>query len=85
MRLNERSAATRVHLLHEDPDLGAAIPPAEQAWAIQHCVVPVITIPRGTWTAHEYLVGAGIGFILLDGLLLRRVGIAGRFGGELLG
>jgi CRP/FNR family cyclic AMP-dependent transcriptional regulator len=74
-----------VHLLREDPDLGAAIPPGELGWAVEHCVVPAITIPRGTWSDHVQSISGGIGYIVLDGLLLRRVGIDGRFGGELLG
>jgi CRP/FNR family cyclic AMP-dependent transcriptional regulator len=74
-----------VHLLREDPDLGATIPPGELGWAVEHCVVPAITIPRGSWSSREQSVSGGIGYIVLDGLLLRRVGIDGRFGGELLG
>lgn len=85
MQLRDRNSFTRVHLLREDPDLGAGISPEELGWAIEHCVVPAITIPRGTWTSQEQLLQGGIGYIVLDGLLLRRVGIDGRFGGELLG
>lgn len=75
----------RCYLLREDPDLGAGIPPEELSWATEHCVVPAITIPRGTWTRHEQLLHGGIGYIVLDGLMLRLVGVEGRFGGELLG
>jgi CRP/FNR family cyclic AMP-dependent transcriptional regulator len=85
MQLRDRNAFTRVHLLREDPDLGAGIPPADLTWATEHCVVPAITVARGTWSPHEQSLGGGIGYIVLDGLLLRRVGIDGRFGGELLG
>ncbi|HWD64247.1 MAG TPA: helix-turn-helix domain-containing protein [Solirubrobacteraceae bacterium] len=85
MHLRERSAFTRVHLLREDPDLGAAISPGELNWATEHCVVPAVTLPRGTWSSQEQMLSGGIGYIVLDGLLLRRVGIDGRFGGELLG
>ncbi|HET9718593.1 MAG TPA: hypothetical protein VFP55_00795 [Solirubrobacteraceae bacterium] len=86
MQLRDRSTFTRVHLLREDPDLGANIPPGELGWAVEHCVVPAITIPRGTWTTEQQRqLDGGIGYIVLDGLLLRRVGIDGRFGGELLG
>jgi hypothetical protein len=85
MQPRDRSAFARVHLLREDPDLGAAIPPGELGWAVEHCVVPAITIPRGTWSSEHQLLAGGIGYIVLDGLLVRRVGIDGRFGGELLG
>lgn len=82
----ERQNFTRVHLLREDPDLGAFIAPDEQSWAIEHCVVPAITLPRGNWQGeHVQMSPAGIGLLVLDGLLIRRVGIDGRFGAELLG
>lgn len=84
MQLRDTSAFARVQLLREDPDLGAAISPEDLSWATEHCVVPSITIPSGSWNSQEQLSG-GIGYIVLDGLLLRRVGIDGRFGGELLG
>jgi CRP/FNR family cyclic AMP-dependent transcriptional regulator len=82
----ERQNFTRVHLLREDPDLGAFIAPQEQAWAVEHCVVPAITLPRGHWEWDQgEMSPAGIGLLVLDGLLIRRVGIDGRFGAELLG
>jgi len=77
---------TRVHLLREDPDLGAHIPPSEQSWAVEHCVVHAINLPRGTWNHVETQMSpAAIGLLVLDGLLIRRVGVDGRFGAELLG
>lgn len=73
-------------LLVEDPDLASAIPEPLRDRARHECVVPVITIPRGRVSRPPALSDAGgIGLIVLEGLLLRRVGIDGRFGGELLG
>ena len=45
-----------------------------------------VRIPRGRWaTQWDDGVRGGIGLLVLEGLLLRRVGIDGRFGAELLG
>jgi hypothetical protein len=77
---------TRVHLLREDPDLGATIAPADFNWAVEHCVAQAINLPRGDWEVDQALMSpAGIGLLVLDGLLIRRVGIDGRYGAELLG
>jgi CRP-like cAMP-binding protein len=82
----QRQSFTRVQLLREDPDLGAAIPKEDLSWAIEHCVAPAITIARGAWHIErtDMPVG-GIGLLILEGLLLRRVGVDGRHGAELLG
>lgn len=79
-------ALTRTHLLREDPDLGRNIAKTDLPWAIEHCVAPVMTIERGAWTVPPMrTVRDGIGLLVLDGLLLRRVGVDGRFGAELIG
>ncbi|MGH2931216.1 MAG: hypothetical protein ACRDL8_23630, partial [Solirubrobacteraceae bacterium] len=74
-------------MLDEDPDLGDAIEPALRPRALEDCVAPVTRLPRGGWTpaAGDAAIRAGIGLMVLDGLLLRRVGVDGRFGAELLG
>ncbi len=75
-----------MHLLREDPDLGARIPPAELPWAVQRCVVRAINLPQGSWDGdYPGVSPAGIGLLVLAGLLIRRVGVDGRFGAELLG
>ncbi|HZE05087.1 MAG TPA: Crp/Fnr family transcriptional regulator [Solirubrobacteraceae bacterium] len=75
----------RCHLLREDADLCRAIPAAEQERAIAYCVAPVLSIRRGRWNGDQMKVmSEGIGLLVLDGLLIRRVGIDGRFGAELL-
>ncbi len=46
----------------------------------------MITLPTGRWRNAPAVTGSGgIGLLVLDGLLVRRVGIEGRFGAELLG
>lgn len=45
-----------------------------------------IQVGRGRWNANSATaVHDGIGLLVLEGLLIRRVGIDGRFGAELLG
>jgi CRP-like cAMP-binding protein len=78
------SPATVVRLLEEDPDLAESIAPHRRAQAVDRCLVTAISVPRGRWAIPRSLVG-GIGLLVLEGLLLRRVGVDGRFGAEILG
>jgi hypothetical protein len=74
------------HLLREDPELAEAIVPDRRAQAIETCVAGEVTVPVGSWKRHRaLLVEDGIGLLVLEGLLIRRVGIDARFGAELLG
>jgi CRP-like cAMP-binding protein len=73
-------------ILREDPELGEVVAPSERDQAIDECVARTVRIPRGRWTVDwESTIRDGIGLLVLDGLLLRRVGVGGRFGAELLG
>jgi CRP/FNR family transcriptional regulator, cyclic AMP receptor protein len=80
---------TTVHVLRADPELADAIPAALRARAAEDCVAPMRSIKRGRWEPEDdaaMWVGAGgIGLLILEGLLVRRVGVDGRFGSELLG
>jgi CRP-like cAMP-binding protein len=78
------SPITIVRLLEEDPDLAEAIPAPRRALAVDRCLATTISVPRGRWAIPRSLVG-GIGLLVLEGLLLRRVGVDGRFGAEILG
>jgi hypothetical protein len=72
--------------LREDPELAEAIPAARRRQAIAECVAPELALPsEGGDDASEDLAGGGVGLLMLDGLLIRRVGIIGRFGAELVG
>jgi CRP-like cAMP-binding protein len=55
--------------------------------AIRDCVATTTHLPRGSWNPEDDLDGfhTGIGLLVLEGLLVRRVGLAERFGAELLG
>jgi CRP/FNR family transcriptional regulator, cyclic AMP receptor protein len=73
-------------LLREDPDLADAIPVAQRAQAIKDCVAMTVRIDRGRWSSDRVDIGhAGIGLLVLEGLITRSVGLGGRFGAELLG
>ncbi|MGI8711856.1 MAG: helix-turn-helix domain-containing protein [Solirubrobacteraceae bacterium] len=77
---------TVCHVLREDPDLAEAIDPARRERAIGACVARSVWIPRGRWSVSRVEgLSEGIGLLVLQGLLLRSVGIEGRFGAELLG
>ena len=74
------------HVLDEDSELAEAIAPDERPAAIEHCVARVSVLPRGSWSGEQAgMAPGGIGLLVLSGLLIRRVGIAGGFGAELLG
>jgi len=80
------SATGHCQILGEDAELAEAIPPAQRAEAIAACEAPTMRIARGRWTVpSSAMLDGGIGLLILEGLLVRRVGIDGRFGSELLG
>jgi CRP-like cAMP-binding protein len=79
-----RSAVCRV--LAEDRGLAEAIPVEHRERAIAECIAKTVSIPEGLWSgADTPAPGDGIGLLVLDGLLIRRVGIDQGFGAELLG
>jgi hypothetical protein len=79
------SAVTRVLL--EDPDLGQDLSQQRLEAAQRELIAPVTEIRPGRWAPAPDAEPArgGIGLLILDGLVVRRVGREGRFGGELLG
>ena len=80
---------TVCHVLREDPELAEAIPPPLRAQAVDQCVARVRSVGRGRWDPEsigaDWVGPGGIGLLVLDGLLIRRVGVDDRFGAELLG
>ena len=73
-------------ILERDAGLAEAIPPERRAQAIEDCITREIVLPPGRWRTGPAIAGLdGIGLLVLGGLLIRRVGIGGRFGAELLG
>jgi CRP-like cAMP-binding protein len=79
------SAVTRVLL--EDPDLGQDLSARRLEMAQRDLIAAVTDIVPGIWdpTAEAEPARGGIGLLIMDGLLVRRVGRGGRFGGEMLG
>lgn len=81
-----RGPSSLCHVLREDPELAEAIPLERRRQAVEELVVREVDMPSsGERAAAAGLNGRGIGLLILDGLLIRRVGIEGRFGAELVG
>jgi CRP/FNR family cyclic AMP-dependent transcriptional regulator len=81
-----RTNESPCQVLREDAELGEAISAEHREQAIAECLADTVGLARGRWRAGgEPTLRDGIGLLVLDGLLLRRVGIDGRFGAELLG
>jgi len=74
------------HVLREDPELADGIPAARRDRAEDACIARKLTVRRGRWSSQPGgHLGDGIGLLVVDGFLLRRIGVGGRFGAELLG
>jgi CRP/FNR family cyclic AMP-dependent transcriptional regulator len=72
-------------VLVEDPDLADAIPRERRDQAVERSVVPALSVPTGPWSPPDAIAADGIGFLVLKGVLIRRVGIDERCGVELVG
>jgi CRP/FNR family transcriptional regulator, cyclic AMP receptor protein len=80
-------AADRCQVLVEDPELGEGLEGERLRLARRDSVSAAIRADEGAWEPHRAgeLVRGGIGLLVLDGLIARRVGAHGRYGAELLG
>ena len=76
-----------MHVLEEDRGLAATIAPADRAAATQHLVAGEHNVPEGAWRAAHSLGGAAgdLGFLVVDGLLVRDVHVGRHVCAELLG
>jgi len=72
-------------VLIEDLDLAEAVSDDRRDQAIEDCIAPELSLPTGRWDGDLVLTADGIGFLVLEGLILRRVAIDGRFAVEVLG
>jgi CRP/FNR family cyclic AMP-dependent transcriptional regulator len=79
------SPANVCYPLQEDSDLAEAIDPGHRAFAISALAARELDIPPGAWAGNPVPIDAGVGFLVLEGVLVRRIGIGGRFSAELLG
>ncbi len=75
-----------VKVLERDAELAEGLAGERLARARREVRANGVELPVGRWQAREWPleVRDGLGLLVLDGLLLRRVGLDGRFGGELL-
>jgi CRP/FNR family cyclic AMP-dependent transcriptional regulator len=78
------TAANVCWVLREDPELAETIEPSRRGQAIDALVAREVRVPPGDWT-RPIPVDGGIGLLVLEGVLLHRVGIDDRFGAELIG
>jgi CRP/FNR family transcriptional regulator, cyclic AMP receptor protein len=80
-------ASTVSRILAEDPDLSDGLTGQRLEGAVRDCVAGTCVCRAGPWSPPAEIgdMRFGIGLLILDGLLVRRVGVAGRFGAELLG
>jgi CRP/FNR family transcriptional regulator, cyclic AMP receptor protein len=86
MSSTQDTNASICHILREDPDLAEGLQPRQRQRAIAECIASTTRIPPGAWKGIQAIdLTGGVGLLVLDGLLLRRVGVDGRYGGELLG
>jgi CRP/FNR family transcriptional regulator, cyclic AMP receptor protein len=80
------SSSSVCHVLREDPELAEGIPPERRARAVEECIAPELSLQPGRWGGRGSLgFRGGIGVLVLSGLMIRRVGIDGRYGAELIG
>jgi CRP/FNR family cyclic AMP-dependent transcriptional regulator len=74
------------YLLQEDPELAEALEPAARATALETVIVEELRVGTGPWRNRRVAaMDEGLGLLVLDGVMLHRVGIDRRFGAELLG
>lgn len=72
------------NVLLEDADLAEAVPAPRREQVANACTVRELWMSPGAWTGDSVGPGDGICMVVLEGLLIRRVGVDGRFGAELL-
>jgi CRP-like cAMP-binding protein len=82
-----RHHAETANVLAEDDELAETISPERRGRGIEAARALVIRVATGVWAAQAdaELTRGGFGFLVLDGLLIRRVGIGERMAAEMLG
>jgi hypothetical protein len=75
-----------VSLLDVDRELAALVPDAHRGLARQAAAAGLLRLAAGVWNATEHADAArgGYGLLVVDGMLIRRIGVDGRVGAELL-
>jgi hypothetical protein len=72
-------------VLREDLDLAEVLPLERREQAIEDCTARELVVPTGPWSEPPALAADAVGYLVLEGLMIRRVAIEGRFAVELLG
>jgi CRP-like cAMP-binding protein len=72
-------------VFREDADLAEAIPDGRRERVVSECTVREVALPAGRFQGFDHAIPEGIGLLVLSGLLIRKTGIDGRYGAELLG
>jgi CRP/FNR family cyclic AMP-dependent transcriptional regulator len=83
-----RLAHRNVHVcypLQEDPELAEAIDAERRGAVAEALAAQEISVPAGPWAGRPNAVDSGIGLLVLEGVLVHRVGINDRYSAELLG
>jgi CRP/FNR family transcriptional regulator, cyclic AMP receptor protein len=85
-QLDAVSAGAVCSVLHEDPDLAEAVPHDRREQAITELSARELRLPAGPWSGDRLpVIQGGVGLLMLNGMMIRRVGLEGRYGAELLG
>lgn len=76
-----------VQVLREDPELAESVPSDERVQAAKECTARALPFREGEWSPLHQVgeIQSGIGLLVLEGMVVRRISLAGRFGAELLG
>ena len=79
-------SSARAYVFDGDVELAELVPAELREAARQASVTTVVDVAPGRWNARREADRArdGYGLLVLEGVLLRRVGAAGRYGAELL-
>jgi CRP-like cAMP-binding protein len=85
MTVIRRPASGLCHVFREDSELAEAIPDTRRDRVVRECTVREIVLPVGRFHEFDHGIPEGIGLLVLGGLLIRKTGIDGRYGAELLG
>ncbi len=81
-----RPSPNACYVLREDPELAEAIDPERRQQALEACVAREISLPAGSWRRERPPSLDGVvGLLVLEGVLIHRIGIDRRFGAEIIG
>jgi CRP/FNR family transcriptional regulator, cyclic AMP receptor protein len=79
------SPAAAVRILEFDPDLGSGVPPRQAALAMEAAIAPLFEFERGPWKFSPPPDPAGLGALVIAGMILVRIDAGARSHIELLG